>query len=82
MIYTIPWLPTTALPHPWARAWGSSLTEWAVSVTDYVMRALVVRPLGLVGAGGRVRGVVEQVQRRVEEVMNLVSSYLLDHTAW
>ena len=44
MIYTIPWLATAQLPHPWARGWGASLPEAAARAAGAAARAaLAVR---------------------------------------
>jgi hypothetical protein len=81
MIYTIPWLPTSSLPHPWARAWGAGITEWATALAAPLARALAA-PLGWV-AGRRAAGAAAGgLVGRVEAATNLASVYLLDHTAW
>jgi hypothetical protein len=80
MLYTIPWLPTTTIAHPWARAWGANITEYINAAAEALARpgfALlsVVAPV----TSQRVKAAM---MARVAAAANWISTPLLDHTAW
>jgi hypothetical protein len=79
-LYTIPWLPTSAFPHPWARAFDSNIAEWANAAAAALL-APVCRLLGLFRRGWGVR-LREWVLPRVAAAANRMSTPLLENTAW
>lgn len=80
MIYTIPWLPTTSIAHPWARAWGHNITEYINAAAE----ALLKPGLGLLARlNPKLSSRLGQaVLPRVAAAANWLSTPLLDHTAW
>ncbi|GBF90440.1 sterol 3-beta-glucosyltransferase [Raphidocelis subcapitata] len=82
VIYTTPWLPTAELPHPWARAWGRSWTDWAVAAATAAATPAGAL-LALVPGGGAARGAAARAALpRIVARANAATFYVLDHTAW
>jgi hypothetical protein len=80
IILTIPWLPTTTIAHPWARAWGANITEYINAAAEALTRpGFAVLSLF---APKMSAGVKQAVMRRVAAAGNWISTPLLDHTAW
>jgi hypothetical protein len=82
VLYTIPWLPTHTLAHPWARAFDANITEWLNAAAEALVRPLaVLLDVMLPGAawGRRLR---DWLLPRVAAAANRMSTPLLDHTAW
>lgn len=80
-LLTIPWLPTNAFPHPWARAFDKNIVEW---VNEAAAAALVGPVCKLVGYvkpawASRFR---EWALSGIAAAANKLSAPLLDHTAW
>lgn len=80
VILTIPWVPTTSIAHPWARAYGAN-------ITDYINAAA----RALLKPGFKVLSwfnpkLANRLQQRVlgwvEGAANYISTPLLDHMAW
>jgi hypothetical protein len=83
MIYTIPWIPTKAFPHPWARAYGSNVAEALTAALTFPFRNRVASALAAAVVG---RKLGEQQLSRAEAwvrgVVNWVTTPLLDWTSW
>jgi hypothetical protein len=80
MLYTIPWLPTTTMAHPWARAWGANITEYINAAAEALARpAFALLSLFAPEASRRLKAAA---LARVAAWANWISTPLLDHTAW
>lgn len=81
VLYTIPWLPTATMPHPWARAFDANIVEWAVAAAAAVISP-ALKLCGLLGRSDWGEGLQKWVVTRVTAAANRISTPLLDHTAW
>uniref|UniRef100_A0A383WES6 Erythromycin biosynthesis protein CIII-like C-terminal domain-containing protein n=2 Tax=Tetradesmus obliquus TaxID=3088 RepID=A0A383WES6_TETOB len=73
-------MPTTAIAHPWARAWGANITEYINAAAEALLRpGFALLALFAPKKSARVKAAV---LRRVAAWGNWISTPLLDHTAW
>jgi hypothetical protein len=80
ILLTIPWLPTTTIAHPWARAWGANITEYINAAAAAVLKP-GFKLLSLFAPKMSAR-MQQAVLGRVAAAANWMSTPLLDHTAW
>ncbi|KAF6260083.1 hypothetical protein COO60DRAFT_931819 [Scenedesmus sp. NREL 46B-D3] len=80
ILLTIPWLPTAAIPHPWARAWGANVTDYVNAAAEKLLApGLALLSWFAPETGRRVK---QAALARVAAAANWASTPLLDHTAW
>ncbi|WIA34522.1 hypothetical protein OEZ86_012845 [Tetradesmus obliquus] len=80
ILLTIPWMPTTAIAHPWARAWGANITEYINAAAEALLRpGFTLLALFAPKMSARMKAAA---MRRVAAWGNWISTPLLDHTAW
>jgi hypothetical protein len=80
VLYTIPWLPTRHIAHPWARAFDKNITEWINDAAEALLAPLCGL-LGLLRPGWGV-WLRQWAMPRVAAAANRMSTPLLDNTAW
>jgi hypothetical protein len=81
MLYTVPWMPTSGFPHPWARAFDASITYYITAAAGLLLRPAAAAAQLWLGADASARW-RRRAMARVQAAANRVSTPLLDGTAW
>jgi hypothetical protein len=82
VLYTIPWLPTATLAHPWARAFDRNTTEWINAAAEALVGPVAAVLDALLPAAAWGRRLRAWLLPRVAAAANRMSTPLLDITAW